>query len=114
MTQLTSLLRYYCSGKPLIFILDSLGGRKRKCVKDLTAYLNMEAESRRGIESSEFIAPKFESANVPKQNNTCDCGVFLLHFVDQFLNSPQNFIDTLLVSLKKKNQHGHGVIHQHM
>ncbi|CAO3578132.1 unnamed protein product [Absidia cylindrospora] len=82
---------------PHVFVLDSLGGRQKKCVRDLIAYLKMEAGSRRGLGSSDFIAPKLAPAKVPKQDNSCDCGVFLLHFVDQFMNSPQEFIDTLLV-----------------
>ncbi|KAI8093251.1 uncharacterized protein BX664DRAFT_329292 [Halteromyces radiatus] len=82
--------------EPHIFVLDSLGGRQKKCTMNINDYLAQEAASRLHVEPTEFIKPRFHYASVPRQDNSCDCGVFLLHFVDQFLNSPQSFIDILL------------------
>ncbi|KAI8336989.1 hypothetical protein BC941DRAFT_452629 [Chlamydoabsidia padenii] len=59
-------------------------------------YMEMEAFTRRHVEKIDFVTPKFRYAHVPMQDNTCDCGVYLLHFVDLFLNSPQEFVETLL------------------
>ncbi|CAO3597888.1 unnamed protein product [Absidia cylindrospora] len=82
--------------KPHIFVLDSLGGIQRNTVANINHYLVTEAQHRRHVDPSAFVQPRTHYANVPKQDNSCDCGVFLLHFVDQFLNSPQDFIRILL------------------
>ncbi|KAI8339850.1 hypothetical protein BC941DRAFT_418699 [Chlamydoabsidia padenii] len=82
--------------RPLMFVLDSLGGNQRTSMVNLIRYLFKEAAARRNVKQADFIRPDIYISNVPKQDNTCDCGVFLLHFVDQFLNSPQEFVDILL------------------
>lgn len=37
-------------------------------------------------------------AQVPPQPNYCDCGVYLLHFVEQFMSDPETFSQQILVS----------------
>ncbi|ORZ18815.1 hypothetical protein BCR42DRAFT_349454 [Absidia repens] len=92
--------------EPHIFVLDSLGGTQRNTVANINHYLVTEAQHRRHVDPSAFVQPRTHYANVPKQDNSCDCGVFLLHFVDQFLNSPQDFIRILLVSIGKEKEKG--------
>ncbi|OLL21786.1 Ubiquitin-like-specific protease 2 [Neolecta irregularis DAH-3] len=42
-------------------------------------------------------------AKVPGQNNFCDCGVYLLHYVEKFLKRPEECIQELLAHQDKKN-----------
>ena len=37
------------------------------------------------------------SIQVPAQPNYCDCGVYLLHFVEQFMSDPETFSQQILV-----------------
>jgi hypothetical protein len=80
-----------------MFVLDSLGGTSKTTMSHLTKYLIKEATNRRKVDPVDFVRPTLYTTNVPKQDNSCDCGVFLLHFVDKFLNSPKQFVDILLV-----------------
>lgn len=83
--------------RPIMFVLDSLGGTSKTSMTHLTKYLLKEATYRRNVNPVDFVRPMLYTSNVPKQDNSCDCGVFLLHFVDQFLNSPRQFVNILLV-----------------
>ena len=38
-------------------------------------------------------------AKVPGQSNYCDCGVFLLHYVEKFLNDPGHYLPEILVRI---------------
>jgi Ulp1 family protease len=37
-------------------------------------------------------------AKVPGQSNYCDCGVFLLHYVEKFLLDPERYLPDMLVA----------------
>ncbi|CAL9690378.1 unnamed protein product [Knipowitschia caucasica] len=76
--------------RPCILVMDSL---KRpppeRIIKLLREYLQCEWEARRGS-SREFGAEQMESAHcqVPLQDNSSDCGLYLLHYVESFLKDP--------------------------
>ncbi|KAJ1932041.1 hypothetical protein FBU59_006505, partial [Linderina macrospora] len=96
---------------PYILILDSLGSRHQTTFKLLREYISSEVRSRTlpaaaDISSSisngssdigdikDSVAQKPHKVEgkygmVPLQTNMCDCGVFVLHYVDEFLIDPQ-------------------------
>ncbi|CAO3622715.1 unnamed protein product [Cunninghamella blakesleeana] len=81
--------------KSTLYILDSLRGKHDKCVKNVTKYLCLEANYKHKIEYADFIKPIIKHPLVPRQDNVFDCGIYLLHFVELFMKSTQQFIETL-------------------
>ncbi|EMR10257.1 hypothetical protein PNEG_01523 [Pneumocystis murina B123] len=81
--------------KPVIIIFDSLGGQHNITLKNLRDYLYEEAKDKRGLELNKADIAGIH-ANVPQQSNYCDCGVFLLHYVEQFLNNPDRVLPLIL------------------
>ncbi|KAI5799168.1 hypothetical protein DFH27DRAFT_525727 [Peziza echinospora] len=82
--------------KPTIFILDSLNTNNHmRAFKVLKEYLQAEAKSKKHFE----FPPKTISGTytkVPEQPNFCDCGVYLLWYVERFLQRPDEFTQGFL------------------
>ncbi|CAE6465034.1 unnamed protein product [Rhizoctonia solani] len=86
------------SDKTWILILDSLGGRHPRTVRILRQYLQAEAQERHrkvvdikdSRSSGGLVEDKHLSA--PVQPNWCDCGVYLLHYVEVFYANPLEII----------------------
>ncbi|CAE6421297.1 unnamed protein product [Rhizoctonia solani] len=86
------------SHKTWILILDSLGGKHLRTVRILREYLQAEAQERHAKvvdikdtrSSGGFVEDKHLS--VPVQPNWCDCGVYLLHYVEVFYRNPLEII----------------------
>ncbi|XP_065685441.2 sentrin-specific protease 7 isoform X2 [Patagioenas fasciata] len=76
--------------RPCILILDSLkAGSVQKTVQVLREYLEVEWEAKRKTHR-EFNKSTMMDLypRVPKQNNSSDCGVYLLQYVESFLQNP--------------------------
>ena len=82
--------------RPVIIIFDSLGLRHNQTFKTLREYLVDEAKAKRGIDISREEIHGLH-AKVPGQSNYCDCGVFLLHYVERFLHDPERYLPDILV-----------------
>lgn len=71
-----------------IFVCDSLQkGHYNVLVRNLRDYFCAEARDKLNVD----IDPRRIScrcASVPQQTNYCDCGVYLIHYVERFLNNP--------------------------
>ncbi len=71
------------AGRPYFLVLDSLGETHSDAVAKLREYLRKEYHARKGravhfgVESMGVRTPE-----VPQQENSCDCGVYLLHYVE--------------------------------
>ncbi|KTW29757.1 hypothetical protein T552_00964 [Pneumocystis carinii B80] len=81
--------------KPVIIIFDSLGGQHNITLRNLRDYLYEEAKDKLGLELNKADIAGIH-ANVPQQSNHCDCGLFLLHYVEQFLNDPDRVLPLIL------------------
>ena len=68
-----------CSGSILIF--DSIGGYHQTAVKLIKDYLT---EERRKKINKICTDHKIIIVDVPKQNNTYDCGVYMLQYAESF------------------------------
>ncbi|KAG9440707.1 hypothetical protein H6P81_020872 [Aristolochia fimbriata] len=81
---------------PCILHMDSIKGSHRGIKNLVQSYLWEEWKERHG-ESSEavelkFITLRFVSLELPQQENSFDCGLFLLHYVELFLEeAPLDF-----------------------
>ncbi|KAG5513749.1 hypothetical protein PMAC_000787 [Pneumocystis sp. 'macacae'] len=81
--------------KPVIIIFDSLGGQHNITLRNLRDYLYEEAKDKQDLELNRADIAGIH-AKVPQQSNYCDCGVFLLHYVEQFLNDPDKVLPFIL------------------
>ncbi|KAJ1030266.1 hypothetical protein NDA16_001177 [Ustilago loliicola] len=45
-------------------------------------------------------------AQVPTQPNFCDCGIYLLHYVDRFFGDPEKFLELVVAAAEKKTSVG--------
>ncbi|TFK73611.1 cysteine proteinase [Pluteus cervinus] len=80
--------------KTYIFTLDSLGSAHPKAIKVLSKYLGLEAKDKLNVEKYSDAVGK--QAHVPFQPNYCDCGIYLLHFVETFMSDPAGYCTKIL------------------
>ncbi|ORX68589.1 hypothetical protein DL89DRAFT_180145 [Linderina pennispora] len=111
------------SKHPYILILDSLGSKHQTTFKLLREYINSEIESRSppaAADSSDAAAePAPERlrvtgryAMVPLQTNMCDCGVFVLHYVEEFLRDPQTLLALAVNNVSLREWFAPGLMRQ--
>jgi hypothetical protein len=79
-----------------ILIFDSLQHDRLGPITKLKSFLVDEAKEHRGATVS-TSSMKGTRVLVPKQPNHCDCGVYLLHYVEMFLQDPDETFRRLLV-----------------
>jgi len=63
----------------------------------LDYWLLSEAETKRKIPKNMCSRSTAKKFNVPTQPNYCDCGLYLIHFVETFMEDPDKFIVWQLV-----------------
>ena len=80
---------------PRIITLDSLGTSHSPTCSYLKQYLVAEARDKKGIE---ITPPNMGTTakGAPQQTNHCDCGLFLLGYIQRFLRDPDDFVKCLL------------------
>jgi hypothetical protein len=89
--------RKYGTDKPMIVILDSLGGTHTKTISNLKDYLVEEGRSKRSIEVSRDVLQGMHArAGIPMQENFSDCGVFVCGYAHKFMMDPKSFGAKLL------------------
>ncbi|KAI4257014.1 MAG: hypothetical protein LQ352_001842 [Teloschistes flavicans] len=83
--------------KPTILTFDSLGTPHFTAIRFLKQYLQEEAKSKRGNMVFDAKALRGVTAKrIPEQDNYCDCGLFLLGYMEKFFENPRNFIDNVM------------------
>ncbi|XP_077568510.1 sentrin-specific protease 7-like isoform X2 [Stigmatopora nigra] len=85
--------------RPCILVMDSLQvGQHKNVCKVLRDYLQVEWEERRGLRHI-FDADSMcsHSCRVPQQDNTSDCGLYLLQYVESFFQNPVVHFDLPLL-----------------
>jgi hypothetical protein len=89
--------RKYNPADPRIITLDSLGASHSPVCGHLKQYLIAEFKDKKG-KDIEYKQPLgMRATNLPEQDNFCDCGVYLLKYVAEFLNNPDKFIQGILL-----------------
>jgi sentrin-specific protease 7 len=80
---------------PKIITLDSLGAPHPATCRALRAYLMAEAKDKRGVDLV-LSPPGMTAKRIPEQDNFCDCGVFVLGYMEEFLKDPDETARKLL------------------
>ncbi|KAH6845554.1 hypothetical protein B0I37DRAFT_188184 [Chaetomium sp. MPI-CAGE-AT-0009] len=89
--------RTYSPDDPRIITLDSLGSNHPLAIAHLKKYLFAEFEHKRNTVITEHPgALGMRAVNIPEQDNLCDCGVYLLGYIQEFVKDPDQFVRTLL------------------
>ncbi|RDA95836.1 hypothetical protein CP533_5089 [Ophiocordyceps camponoti-saundersi (nom. inval.)] len=78
-----------------IIILDSLGALHGRTTKALKDYLVEEAKYKKNIDLA-LPLKGINAKDIPMQNNYCDCGLFVLGYVEEFLKDPDGNARKLL------------------
>ncbi|KZV59976.1 cysteine proteinase [Peniophora sp. CONT] len=85
-----------------IFTFDSLGRPHPEAGETLGLYLRSEAEDKKRV-----VAPLSRSicqfAEVPTQPNSCDCGLYVLHFARRFMMNPNDIVNYITVRTPQGN-----------
>jgi Ulp1 family protease len=64
----------------------------------LRNYLILEALYKKNVQvDKERIG--YITAKIPHQPNHCDCGVYLLHYIETFYKDPQRYLGYIIVKL---------------
>ncbi|OLY83028.1 Ubiquitin-like-specific protease 2 [Smittium mucronatum] len=72
--------------KSWILIFDSLGGKHGSVIDNLMSYINFVNMDVYGTNSNVSIQGRY--AKAPIQPNFCDCGLYVLQYVEEFLEDP--------------------------
>ncbi|KAI1733706.1 hypothetical protein F4680DRAFT_440691 [Xylaria scruposa] len=86
----------YDPNQPKIITLDSLGGTHSPTCSYLKQYLIAELRDKKEIELPAPRAMGHTAKGIPEQTNYCDCGLFLLGYIQQFLLDPDAFVKSVL------------------
>ncbi|KAH6987603.1 hypothetical protein BKA56DRAFT_669225 [Ilyonectria sp. MPI-CAGE-AT-0026] len=88
-------LQKFSSEEPKIITLDSLGSSHSVTCKHLRDYLVEEARHKKNVELAK-IPGGMTAKKIPEQDNHCDCGVFVLGYMEEFLKDPDGAVRKLL------------------
>ncbi|KIW07190.1 uncharacterized protein PV09_02056 [Verruconis gallopava] len=90
-------LRRYNTAQPMIVIMDPMGTAHPRTVAALKEYLVAEAKQKRDMNiDRDNIKSMTARAGIPQQNNYYDCGIYVLGYLDKFMEDPQEFGRKLL------------------
>lgn len=90
--------RKYDTSKPRIITLDSLGSPHSATCRNLFRWLQNEAQAKLRFSIPDTGPIGMTAKNLPQQPNFCDCGVFLLIYLEKFLEDPSSFAGGILTS----------------
>lgn len=79
--------------EPAIVTFDSLAVAHSPTVRTLKDYLKAEAHEKRSMTFDDSQIKGMTAVGIPKQDNYCDCGPYLLGYMDRFLEDPKEFIE---------------------
>ncbi|TKA29503.1 hypothetical protein B0A50_03516 [Salinomyces thailandicus] len=81
---------------PAIITLDSFGSAHTTEIRFLKEYLKAEAGEKRGIAFDRDALQGVTAKGIPEQTNFCDCGVYLIGYIEHFARDPRGFVKKVL------------------
>lgn len=99
-------VRKYNTSEPRIITMDSLGLSHSPTCSNLKEFLVAEAKARKGVDV-QLRQPSvgMTAKNIPEQNNHCDCGLFLLGYVEYFLQNPDAVMHDIMQQRPEVAEH---------
>ncbi|KAL6237557.1 hypothetical protein BDW75DRAFT_75403 [Aspergillus navahoensis] len=94
----------YSTCQPIIITFDSLDLSRSGTISILREYLFAEAKSKRDIEIDKSLVKGMTAKEIPHQPNFSDCGLYLLAYVEKFVQDPDSFIRKLLRKEMRKQE----------
>ncbi|KAM0342253.1 hypothetical protein ACHAPU_009658 [Fusarium lateritium] len=85
----------FSTDEPRILTLDSLGSAHSPTCRCLRDYLVEEAKHKKGLEIIDTPGG-MTARGIPQQDNNCDCGVYVLGYMENFLKDPDEAVRRLL------------------
>lgn len=82
--------------QPVIITLDSFGSSHGTEIRHLKDYLHEEAEAKREIDLPTGNLKGLTAKGIPEQTNFCDCGVYLIGYIEKFIADPRGFVNKVL------------------
>jgi Ulp1 family protease len=82
--------------QPTVITFDSLNLSRSPTITVLRNYLREEAQSKRGLEIDTTLIKGMKAQEIPLQPNYSDCGLYLLAYVEKFVQDPDTFVTKLL------------------
>lgn len=86
----------YDSRQPTIITFDSLSCARSPTIKILREYLEEEAKSKQSLDIDSKHIKGMNAQQIPRQSNFSDCGLYLLAYLEKFVQDPDNFVYKLL------------------
>ncbi|KAL2811344.1 hypothetical protein BJX63DRAFT_422452 [Aspergillus granulosus] len=86
----------YDVAQPIVITFDSLGVPRNTTISTLKEYLHAEARSKRGTEINKTLIRGMKAREIPQQPNYSDCGLYLLAYIEKFIQDPDLFAKQLL------------------
>ncbi|KAL8724499.1 MAG: hypothetical protein Q9181_006798 [Wetmoreana brouardii] len=88
--------RTFDPSKPTILTFDSFGTAHSATIRALKDYLHEEANDKRGMDFDAKGLQGVTAKRIPLQDNFCDCGVYLLGYMEKFFEDPREFINKIM------------------
>ncbi|KAL3478381.1 hypothetical protein BJX99DRAFT_106082 [Aspergillus californicus] len=82
--------------QPIVITFDSLNASRSTTIGTLREYLYAEAKSKKDIEINKALIKGMTAKEIPLQPNYSDCGLYLLAYVEKFVQDPDVFGRRLL------------------
>ncbi|KAH7033114.1 uncharacterized protein B0I36DRAFT_361828 [Microdochium trichocladiopsis] len=91
-----SIGRRYDPTMPRIITLDSLASPHSPACGWLKQYLIAELKDKKKIEVADPGSLGMTARDLPTQQNHCDCGLYLLGYIQEFLEDPDKFVRSIM------------------
>ncbi len=89
-------LKKYDADTPVIITLDSFGSQHTAAARQLKDYISAEATEKRGMVVEREEIQAMTAKGIPEQTNFCDCGVYLVGYIEEFAKNPREFVTKVL------------------
>src|SRR4051812_24303210 len=82
--------------RPALILLDSLSGSHPTEIKNLKQYVVHEGREKRSLEFDHSELRGMAARGLPQQTNFCDCGVYLIGYMEAFHRDPAEFVRKIM------------------
>ncbi|KAI5196122.1 cysteine proteinase [Aureobasidium subglaciale] len=81
---------------PALILLDSLSGSHPTEIKNLKQYVVHEGREKRSLDFDYSELRGMAARGLPQQTNFCDCGVYLIGYMEAFHRDPAEFVRKIM------------------